>query len=130
MARIAGVELPNGKRIEIGLTYIKGVGVSSSRNLLLSAGVNPDKRVKDLTEDEINKLANEIGSKHIVEGELGRETAANIKRLMDVGCYRGLRHKRRLPCRGQRTKTNARTLKGTKKTVGVKKQKMALPGQK
>jgi small subunit ribosomal protein S13 len=130
MARISGVDLPDNKRVEVGLTYIKGIGFTLSKKILDSTGVESGKKVKDLSEDEINKIANEIGSKYVVEGELVREAGANIRRLMDIGSYRGLRHKRKLPCRGQQTRTNARTLKGTKRTVGMKKKKAVLPGQK
>ncbi len=122
MARIEGVDLPRNKRIEIGLTYIYGIGRSRSKQILEATGINPDTRVKDLTEAEIAKLREEV-SKYQVEGDLRREVRANIKRLMDIGCYRGLRHRRGLPVRGQRTKTNARTRKGPKKTVGVRREK-------
>lgn len=122
MARIEGVDLPRNKRVEIGLTYIYGIGRSSSKKILEATGINPDTRVKDLTEAEIAKLREEI-DKYQVEGDLRREVRANIKRLMDIGCYRGLRHRRGLPVRGQRTKTNARTRKGPKKTVGVRRSK-------
>ncbi|MFI5359159.1 MAG: 30S ribosomal protein S13 [Halanaerobiales bacterium] len=122
MARIEGVDLPRNKRIEIGLTYIYGIGRSRSKQILEATGINPDTRVKDLTEAEIAKLREEV-SKYQVEGDLRREVRANIKRLMDIGCYRGLRHRRGLPVRGQRTKTNARTRKGPKKTVGVRRKK-------
>jgi small subunit ribosomal protein S13 len=130
MARISGVDLPDNKRVEVGLTYIKGIGFTLSKRILEAAGVEAGKKVKDLSEDEINRIANEIGSNHIVEGELSREAGANIRRLMEIGSYRGMRHKRKLPCRGQQTRTNARTLKGTKRTVGMKKKKAVLPGQK
>ncbi len=122
MARIAGVDLPREKRVEIGLTYIYGIGVSLSRKLLEKTGVNPDTRVKDLTEDEVSKLRDIIDKECTVEGDLRRQTALDIKRLMEIGCYRGLRHRRGLPCRGQRTKTNARTRKGPKKTIANKKK--------
>ncbi|NLJ84382.1 MAG: 30S ribosomal protein S13 [Halanaerobiaceae bacterium] len=122
MARIEGVDLPRNKRIEIGLTYIYGIGRSRSKEILEASGVNPDTRVKDLTEAEIAKLREEV-AKYQVEGELRREVRGNIKRLMDIGCYRGLRHRRGLPVRGQRTKTNARTRKGPKRTVGVRRKK-------
>ncbi|HHU92628.1 MAG TPA: 30S ribosomal protein S13 [Halanaerobiaceae bacterium] len=122
MARIEGVDLPRNKRVEVGLTYIYGIGRSRAKQILEATGVNPDTRVKDLTEAEIAKLRDEI-SKYQVEGELRREVRANIKRLMDIGCYRGLRHRRGLPVRGQRTKTNARTRKGPKRTVGVRRKK-------
>lgn len=122
MARIAGIDLPRDKRIEIALTYIYGIGLPSARKILAATGVNPDTRVKDLTEDEINKLQKEIENNYKVEGDLRREVSANIKRLIDIGCYRGLRHKFGLPVRGQRTKTNARTRKGPKKTIAGKKK--------
>jgi small subunit ribosomal protein S13 len=117
MARIEGVDLPREKRVEIGLTYLYGVGRTSARRMLVATGVNPDTRVRDLTEDEITKLRDYISSNHTVEGDLRREVQMNIKRLVDIGSYRGLRHRRNLPVRGQRTKTNARTRKGPKKTV-------------
>lgn len=122
MARIEGVDLPRNKRVEIGLTYIFGIGRSTSQDILESTGVDPDTRVKDLTEAEISKIRQEI-DKYPVEGELRREVRANINRLKDIGCYRGLRHRRGLPVRGQRTRTNARTRKGPKKTVGAKRGK-------
>ena len=121
MARIAGVDLPRDKRIEIGLTYIYGIGRTLSNEILNETGVNPDTRVRDLTDDEINKLREVIEKNHKVEGDLRREVALNIKRLMEIGCYRGMRHKRSLPCRGQRTKTNARTRKGPRKISGAKR---------
>jgi small subunit ribosomal protein S13 len=117
MARIAGIDLPREKRVEIGLTYIYGIGRSSSNVILREAGVNPDTRVKDLAEDEIARLRDVIARNYRVEGDLRREVSMNIKRLMEIGCYRGLRHRRGLPVHGQRTKTNARTKKGPKKTV-------------
>jgi small subunit ribosomal protein S13 len=117
MARIAGIDLPREKRAEIGLTYIYGIGRSSSNVILREAGVNPDTRVKDLAEDEIARLRDVIARNYRVEGDLRREVSMNIKRLMEIGCYRGLRHRRGLPVHGQRTKTNARTRKGPKKTV-------------
>lgn len=120
MARIAGVDLPREKRVEIGLTYIYGIGRTTAQQILAKAGVNPDTRVKDLTEDEVNKLREVIDKEHKVEGDLRREISLNIKRLMEIACYRGLRHRRGLPVRGQRTKTNARTRKGPSKTVGAK----------
>ncbi len=123
MARIAGVDLPKNKRIEIGLTYIYGIGLSSSQSILNEAGVNPDTRVKDLTEDETSKIRDIIDKKYKVEGELRSEVSNAIKRLMDIGSYRGLRHRRGLPVRGQRTRTNARTRKGPSKTVGVRRKK-------
>ena len=121
MARIAGVDLPREKRIEIGLTYIYGIGRTLSNEILAETKINPDTRVKDLTDDEINKLRESIEKKHKVEGDLRREVALNIKRLMEIGCYRGWRHKKGLPVRGQRTKTNARTRKGPRKISGAKK---------
>lgn len=121
MARIEGVDLPREKRVEIGLTYIYGIGLPTSQKILEAIGINPDTRVRDLTEDEISQLRNQI-SKYVVEGELRREVRGNIKRLMDIGCYRGYRHRRGLPCRGQRTKTNARTRKGPRRTVGAKRR--------
>lgn len=124
MARIAGVDLPKEKRVEIGLTYIFGIGLSTSKKILERTGVNPDVRVKDLTEEDIAKLRNVIEKEYKVEGELRSEVASNIKRLMDIGCYRGIRHRRGLPVRGQRTKTNARTRKGPRRTVGGKKKKV------
>lgn len=123
MARIAGVDLPREKRIEIGLTYIFGIGRSGANEILKSTGVNPDTRVKDLTDDEISRLRESIEKHHKVEGDLRREVALNIKRLMEIGCYRGRRHRFSLPVRGQRTKTNARTRKGPKKTIGVSRRK-------
>ena len=121
MARIAGVDLPNEKRVEIGLTYIFGIGVSTSKKILAATGVNPDTRVRDLTEDEVSKLRAEI-DKYNVEGDLRRDVALDIKRLMEINCYRGLRHRRSLPVRGQRSKTNARTRKGPKKTIANNKK--------
>ena len=122
MARIAGVDLPRDKRVEIGLTYIYGIGRSSSNRILKEAGVNPDTRVKDLTDDEVRKLAAVIADTQMVEGDLRREIALNIKRLQEIGCYRGIRHRKSLPVRGQKTKTNARTRKGPRKTVANKKK--------
>jgi small subunit ribosomal protein S13 len=122
MARIAGVDLPRDKRVEIGLTYILGIGLSSSQKILAMTGVNPDTRVCDLTEDEVQKIREVIGSEYKVEGELRRETALNIKRLIEVNSYRGKRHRAGLPVRGQRTKTNARTRKGPRKAVAGKKK--------
>ena len=122
MARIAGVDLPREKRVEIGLTYIYGIGVSSSKRILKEAKVNPDTRCKDLTDDEVKAIAEVIGETQMVEGDLRREIAMNIKRLQEVGCYRGIRHRKGLPCRGQTTKTNARTCKGPRKTVANKKK--------
>ncbi|MCR4443133.1 MAG: 30S ribosomal protein S13 [Peptococcaceae bacterium] len=123
MARIAGVDLPRDKRVEIGLTYIFGIGRPTSQEILTKTGINPDTRVKDLTEDEVAKLRDTIDKEYKVEGDLRREISLNIKRLMEIGCYRGLRHRRGLPVRGQRTKTNARTRKGPRHTVGVKRKK-------
>ncbi len=122
MARIAGVDLPRDKRIEIGLTYIYGIGRSKSTEILAKTGVNPDTRVRDLTDDEIGKLRDVIDKEYTVEGDVRRAVALNIKRLMEIGCYRGRRHKNGLPVRGQRTKTNARTRKGPCKTVAGKKK--------
>lgn len=122
MARIAGVDLPRDKRVEIGLTYILGIGLSSSKKILAKTGVNPDTRVRDLTEDEVQKIREVIGSEYKVEGDLRRETALNIKRLIEVNSYRGKRHRAGLPVRGQRTKTNARTRKGPRKAVAGKKK--------
>ena len=122
MARIAGVDLPRDKRVEIGLTYILGIGLSSSQKILAKTGVNPDTRVRDLTEDEVQKIREVISSEYKVEGDLRRETALNIKRLIEVNSYRGKRHRAGLPVRGQRTKTNARTRKGPKRTVAGKKK--------
>ena len=122
MARISGVDLPREKRVEIGLTYIYGIGRASSNRILAEAGVNPDTRVKDLTDDEVKKISAIIADSQMVEGDLRREIAMNIKRLQEIGCYRGIRHRRRLPVRGQKTKTNARTRKGPRKTVANKKK--------
>jgi small subunit ribosomal protein S13 len=122
VARIAGVDLPREKRVDIGLTYIYGIGRITSVLILEKAGVPPERRVKDLTGDEINRIAEVIRQDYVVEGDLRREIAVNIKRLMDIGCYRGLRHRRGLPVRGQRTSTNARTRKGPRRTVGAKKK--------
>ena len=122
MARIAGVDLPREKRVEIGLTYVYGIGRTSSNKILAEAGVNPDTRVKDLTEDEVIKLREVIDKEYKVEGNLRSEVAKNIRDLMDINCYRGIRHKKNLPVRGQRTKTNARTRKGPRKLVANKKK--------
>ena len=122
MARIAGVDLPNQKRVEIGLTYIYGIGIPKSNEILKATNVNPDTRVKDLTDDDVKKLADYIGKNVIVEGDLRRDVALDIKRLKEVGCYRGVRHRKGLPVRGQKTKTNARTCKGPRKTVANKKK--------
>jgi len=122
MARIAGVDLPRDKRVEIGLTYIYGIGRTSSNKILEEAKVNPDTRVRDLTDEEVKRIAEIIGNDYEVEGDLRREVAMNIKRLTEIGCFRGMRHRRGLPCRGQRTKTNARTRKGPKRTIANKKK--------
>ncbi len=121
MARIAGVDLPREKRVEVSLTYIYGVGRSTSQKIIDICGVNPDTRIRDLTEDEVNKLREIIERQFVVEGDLRREITMNIKRLRDIGCYRGLRHRRGLPVRGQKTKTNARTRKGPKRVAGKKR---------
>ncbi len=123
MARIAGVDLPRDKRVEVALTYIFGIGRPSSRKILALTGINPDTRVKDLTEEEVAKIREVINKNHKVEGDLRREVSMNIKRLMDIGCYRGLRHRRGLPVRGQRSKTNARTRKGPRRAVAAKRKK-------
>ena len=122
MARIAGVDLPKEKRVEIGLTYIYGVGLSTSQKILATNGINPDTRIKDLTEDEVNEIRNYVNKNLMVEGDLRRDVALNIKRLVEIGCYRGIRHRKGLPVRGQKTKTNARTRKGPKKTIANKKK--------
>ncbi|MBE7060790.1 MAG: 30S ribosomal protein S13 [Ruminococcaceae bacterium] len=122
MARIAGVDLPREKRVEIGLTYIFGIGVPSANKILKDTGINPDTRVKDLTEEEVGKLRDIIDKEYHVEGDLRRETALNIKRLQEIGCYRGVRHRKGLPVRGQRTKTNARTRKGKARAIAGKKK--------
>ena len=122
MARIAGVDLPREKRIEIGLTYIYGIGRVSATKILEKAGVNPDTRVRELTDDEVKSIAEVIDTDYMVEGDLRREIALNIKRLQEIGCYRGIRHRKGLPVRGQKTKTNARTRKGPKRTVANKKK--------
>ena len=122
MARIAGVDLPREKRVEIGLTYIFGIGRVSSNRILAQAGVNPDTRVRDLTDDEVKRISAVIDENQTVEGDLKRQIAMDIKRLQEIGCYRGVRHRRSLPVRGQKTKTNARTRKGPKKTVANKKK--------
>ena len=123
MARIAGVDLPRDKRVEIGLTYIYGIGLKTSQKILAEAGINPDTRVKDLTEDETSKLREISGNSYPEEGDLRREVALNIKRLSEISCYRGIRHRRGLPVRGQNTKNNARTRKGPKRTVSAKRKK-------
>ena len=122
MARIAGVDIPNNKRVEITLTYIYGIGRKSSNDILAKTGVDPDKRAKDLTEEEIAKLRDEIENSYTVEGDLRRDVALNIKRMVEINCYRGIRHRKGLPVRGQRTKTNARTRKGPAKTIANKKK--------
>lgn len=122
MARISGVDLPREKRVEIGLTYIYGIGRTSSNRILTEAGVNPDTRVKDLTDDEVKRISAVISDSQMVEGDLRRDIAMNIKRLQEIGCYRGIRHRKSLPVRGQKTKTNARTRKGPRKTVANKKK--------
>ena len=122
MARIAGVDIPNNKRVEIALTYIYGIGLKSSQDILAKTGINPDTRAKDLTEAEIASLRDEIEAHYTVEGDLRRDVALNIKRLVEINCYRGIRHRKGLPVRGQRTKTNARTRKGPAKTIANKKK--------
>ena len=122
MARISGVDLPREKRVEIGLTYIYGIGLASSKRILAAANVNPDTRVKDLTDEEVSRIRDVIDETQTVEGDLRREIAMNIKRLQEIGCYRGIRHRKSLPVRGQKTKTNARTCKGPRKTVANKKK--------
>jgi len=122
MARIAGVDLPREKRVEIGLTYIFGIGRTTASDILTKTGVNPDVRVKDLSEEDVSKLRDYIDKNVAVEGDLRRDTALNIKRLIEIGCYRGIRHRKGLPVRGQRSKTNARTRKGPKKTIANKKK--------
>ena len=123
MARISGVDLPREKRVVIGLTYIYGIGRSRAEDILESTGVDPSTRVRDLTEEEVNKIRDFIDGNYVVEGDLRRDVSQSVKRLMEIGCYRGLRHRRGLPVRGQRTKTNARTRKGHKKTVGIRRKK-------
>ena len=123
MARIAGVDLPRDKRVEIGLTYIFGIGRSNSNKILATCGVNPDTKVRELTEEELAKLRETIDKNYKIEGDLRREVSLNIKRLIEIGCYRGIRHRRGVPVRGQRTKTNARTRKGPARTVGVRRKK-------
>ncbi len=122
MARLVGVDLPRDKRVEIGLTYIYGIGLTTSKQILAETGVDPDVRIKDLTEDDLSKLRDYIQENIKVEGDLHREVSQNVKRLMEIGCYRGLRHRRGLPVRGQRTHTNARTRKGPRKQIGGKKK--------
>ncbi|AGA68003.1 SSU ribosomal protein S13P [Desulfitobacterium dichloroeliminans LMG P-21439] len=123
MARIAGVDLPREKRVEVGLTYIYGIGLPTAHKILAKTGVNPDTRIRDLSEEEVNSLREVIDKEIKVEGDLRREVSLNIKRLMEIGCYRGLRHRRGLPVRGQRTKTNARTRKGPIRAIGAKRKK-------
>jgi small subunit ribosomal protein S13 len=123
LARIAGVDLPRDKRIEVGLTYIYGIGPTSSRQIVATAGVSPETKVRDLTDEEVSRLRDQIERNYRVEGDLRRDIQLNIRRLMEIGSYRGLRHRRGLPVRGQRTSTNARTRKGVKKTVGVRRKK-------
>lgn len=123
MARISGIDLPREKRVEIGLTYIFGIGLYTSQQLLKRTGINPDTRVRDLTDDEVNRLREIIDKEMRVEGDLRREISMNIKRLIDIGSYRGLRHRRGMPVRGQRTRTNARTRRGPKRAIGVRKKK-------
>jgi small subunit ribosomal protein S13 len=123
MARIAGVDLPKEKRVEIGLTYIYGIGLPSAHRILEATGVNGDTRVRDLTEEEVNSLRDYINKNLKVEGDLRRDISLSIKRLVEIGCYRGMRHRKGLPVRGQRTKTNARTRKGPKRAIGAKKKK-------
>ncbi|MBQ8369120.1 MAG: 30S ribosomal protein S13 [Clostridia bacterium] len=122
MARIAGVDIPNAKRIEIALTYIYGIGRKTANQILESTGINPDTRAKDLTDEEVAKLRDEIEENYTVEGDLRREVSMDIKRMVEIGCYRGIRHRKGLPVRGQRTKTNARTRKGPAKTIANKKK--------
>ena len=123
MARIAGIDIPREKRVEVSLTYIYGIGLSTSQKILKQTSINPDTRVRDLTDDQVNRLREVIDRSFKVEGDLRREVALNIKRLIEIGSYRGLRHRRNLPVRGQRTKTNARARRGPKKTVGARKKK-------
>ena len=122
MARIAGVDIPNNKRIEIALTYIYGIGPKSAKDILAQTGIDPDIRAKDLTEGDVAKLRDEIEASYVVEGDLRRDVALNIKRMVEINCYRGIRHRKGLPVRGQRTKTNARTRKGPAKTIANKKK--------
>jgi small subunit ribosomal protein S13 len=125
MARIAGIDIPREKRVEVALTYIYGIGMPTSQKILTAANVNPDTRVRDLTEDQVNRLREIIDRRYKVEGDLRREVALNIKRLIEIGSYRGVRHRRNLPVRGQRTKTNARQRRGPRKTVGVRRKATA-----
>jgi len=122
VARIAGIDIPREKRVEISLTYIYGIGLPTSQKILAQANVNPDTRVRDLTEEQVNRLRDIVDRRYTVEGDLRRETAMNIKRLQEIGSYRGMRHRRNLPVRGQRTKTNARQRRGQKRTVGVRRK--------
>lgn len=122
MARISGIEIPREKRVEISLTYVYGIGLPTSQKILAQANVNPDTRVRDLTEEQVNRLRDIVDRRYTVEGDLRRETALNIKRLQEIGSYRGLRHRRNLPVRGQRTKTNARQRRGQKRTVGIRRK--------
>ena len=122
MARIAGVDIPNAKRIEIALTYIYGIGRTSANKILAATGIDPDTRAKDLTDEQVSKLRDEIENNYHVEGDLRRDVALNIKRMIEINCYRGIRHRKGLPVRGQRTKTNARTRKGPAKTIANKKK--------
>jgi small subunit ribosomal protein S13 len=130
LARIAGVDLPNEKRIEVALTYIYGIGPATAKKIISTTGVDPEKRTKNLTDEETARLRTEIETNYRIEGALHTEVGMNIKRLMDIGCYRGLRHRRSLPVHGQRTRTNARTRKGPKKTAGAVRNKKAKPGKK
>jgi small subunit ribosomal protein S13 len=123
VARIAGIDIPREKRVEVALTYIYGIGLPTSQKILAQANVNPDTRVRDLTEEQVNRLRDIVDRRYTVEGDLRREVAMNIKRLTEIGSYRGLRHRRNLPVRGQRTKTNARQRRGPRKTVGVRRKK-------
>ncbi|MHB8397667.1 MAG: 30S ribosomal protein S13 [Candidatus Limnocylindrales bacterium] len=123
MARIAGIDIPREKRVEVALTYIFGIGLPTSQRILVQSNINPDTRVRDLTEEQVNRLRELIDRRYKVEGDLRREVALNVKRLIEIGSYRGLRHRRNLPVRGQRTKTNARSRRGPKKTVGVRRKK-------
>jgi small subunit ribosomal protein S13 len=123
MARIAGVDIPRDKRVEISLRYIFGIGPTTARHILEKTGISPDTRVRNLTEEEVNRLRTVIDTEHTVEGDLRRQVSMNIKRLVEIKCYRGIRHQRGLPVHGQRTRTNARTRRGTRKTVGVRRKK-------
>src|SRR5437667_11881529 len=128
MARIAGVDVPREKRVEVALTYIYGIGLQTAQKILAQSNINPDTRVRDLTEEQVNRLRELIDRRYKVEGDLRREVALNIKRLIEIGSYRGVRHRRNLPVRGQRTKTNGRTRKGPRKTVGTRKKDSKIPG--